>query len=101
MNVLVSDSPFVECVCSDGDTEEMVLPQYHHCCGGWPTLLLQKQHRAVTLTPLYVSKIHRREILFIIAEHKLFSHCSVVLIQSVLVSKILIYGHVLSANTPP
>ena len=57
-DVVVSDSPFVECDCSDsdGDTEEMVLPQYHHCTGGWAMLLLQKQHRAATLTPLYVSK---------------------------------------------
>ena len=56
MNVLVNYSPFVECDCSDGDTEEMVLPQYHHCCGGWLMLLLQKQHRAATLTPLYAPK---------------------------------------------
>ena len=60
MNVLVSDSLFVECDCSDsdGDTVEMVLPQYHHCTGGLVMLWLQKQHRAATLTPLYVSKIH-------------------------------------------
>ena len=93
MNVLVSDSPFVECDCSDGDgdTEEMVLPQYHHCCGGWLMLLLQKQHRAATLLPLYVSKMQRRGLSFIIPEHKLPTHCSVVSIQSVLVSKVLIY----------
>ena len=103
MNVLVSDSPFVESDCSDGDgdTEEMVLPQYHHCTGGWPILLLQKQHRAATLTPLYVLKVQVREKLFILAEHQLSTHCSVVSIQSVLVSKELIYGHVLSANCPP
>ena len=54
-------------------------------------LLLQKQHCAATLTPLYVSKLQRRELLFILAEHNLHTHCSVVLIQSVLVSKVLIY----------
>ena len=79
----------------DGDTEEMVLPQYHHCSDGKLMLLLQKQHRAATLTPLYVSKLHERDLLFITAEHKLptalFTHCSVVSIQSVLVSKVLIY----------
>ena len=90
-DVLVSDSPFVECDCSDGDTEEMVLPQYHHCTGGWLMLLLQKQHRAATLTPLYAPNIHKRDLLFITAEHKLPTHCSVVSIQSVLVSKVLIY----------
>ena len=93
MNVLVSDSPFVECDCSDGDgdTEEMVLPQYHHCIVGLLMLLLQKQHCTATLTPLYVSKMQRRDSPFIIAEHKLSTHCSVVYIQSVLVSKGLIY----------
>ena len=64
-------------------------------------LLLQKQHRAATLTPLYVSKMQRRDSPFIIPEHKLPTHSSVVSIQSVLVSKVLIYGHVLSANCPP
>ena len=90
MNVLVSDSPFVECDCGDGDTVEMVLPPYHHCTGGWAMLLLQKQHRAATLTPLYVSKLQGRGLSFIIPEHKLPTHCSVVSIQSVLVSKALI-----------
>ena len=50
-------------------------------------VLLQKQHRAVTLIPLYVSKLQRRDLLFITAEHKLFTHCTVMSIQSVLVSK--------------
>ena len=86
---------YYDCSDGDGDTEEMVLPQYHHCCGGLLMLLLQKQHRAVTLTPLYVSKMQRRDSLFITAEHNLptvlFTHSSVVSIQSVLVSKVLIY----------
>ena len=58
-------------------------------------LLLQKQHRAATLTPLYESKMQRRCLPFIIPEHKLptvlYPHSRVVSIQSVLVSKVLIY----------
>ena len=77
----------------------MVLLQSHH--SAFVALLLQKQHRAVTLTPLYVLKLQRHDLLFIIPEHKLFPHCSVVFIQSMLVSKVLIYSHVLSANGPP
>ena len=95
MNVLVSDSPFVECDCvdgdgdSDGDTEEMVLPQYHHC-------MCWVANAVVTKAALYcyinsivcVEVMQRRDSPFIIAEHKLSTHCSVVYIQSVLVSKL-------------
>ena len=69
----------------------MVSPQSHHE-GGFVLLLLQKQHSIgsdITLTPLNVSKKQGRDSLFITAEHKLFTHCSVVLVQSVLVSKTL------------
>ena len=54
-------------------------------------LLLQKQHCAVTLTPLYVLKIQSRCKLFITAVHTLFTHCSVVSIQSVLVLMLFVH----------
>ena len=67
-------------------------------------MLLHRQHSigsAVTLTSKYVSKKQRRKWLFISAVHELFTHCSVVFIQSVLVSKLLLYSHVLLSNGPP
>ena len=54
-------------------------------------LLLQKQHCAVTLTPLYVLKIQSHRKLFITAEYTLSTLCSIVSIQSVLVSKLFVH----------
>ena len=87
---------FYSPVVDDGNRDGAAMsPQSHHISG----VLLHKQHRAVTLTPLYVLKIHGRLTKFTTAEHILFPHCSVVFMQfSVLRSKSCIYRHVLSSN---
>ena len=83
-------------IVGDGVTEEMVFLQSHHI----PLLSLHKQHCAVTLTPLCVSKIQRCVKPLKKAVHVLFPHPSSVSIQSVLLSKLLLYRHVLSADGP-
>ena len=45
-------------------------------------------------------KIQSRDLLFITAEQVLFTHSSLVSIQSVLVSSLVLYGHDISANGP-